>query len=103
MSNIFENINTICFTGPRPAKLYGYTKKEEYQKIVNQLKEIIRGFAKFGIKNYITGGAQGFDQLAFWAVNSLKKEYDIQNIVYIPFQGQERLWKKTGMFGQKDY
>ena len=53
MSNIFENINTICFTGPRPAKLYGYTKKEEYQKIVNQLKEIIRGFAKFGIKNYI--------------------------------------------------
>ena len=60
-------------------------------------------FAKFGIKNYITGGAQGFDQLAFWAVNSLKKEYDIQNIVYIPFQGQERLWKKTGMFGQKDY
>ena len=34
---------------------------------------------------------------------SLKKEYDIQNIVYIPFQGQERLWKKTGMFGQKDY
>lgn len=75
MSNIFENINTICFTGPRPAKLYGYTKKEEYQKIVNQLKEIIRGFAKFGIKNYITGGAQGFDQLAFWAVNSLKVPY----------------------------
>ena len=103
MNNIFENIDTICFTGPRPAKLYGYTKKEEYQKIVDQLKEVIRGFAKFGIKNYITGGAQGFDQLAFWAVNSLKKEYDIQNIVYIPFQGQERLWKKTGMFGQKDY
>jgi uncharacterized phage-like protein YoqJ len=103
MSNIFENINTICFTGPRPAKLYGYTKKEEYQKIVDQIKEMIRGFAKFGIKNYITGGAQGFDQLAFWAVNSLKKEYDIQNIVYIPFQGQEHLWKKTGMFGQKDF
>lgn len=41
--------------------------------------------------------------MAFWAVNSPKKEYDIQNIVYIPFQGQERLWKKTGMFGQKDY
>lgn len=95
MSNIFENINTICFTGPRPAKLYGYTKKEEYQKIVDQIKEMIRGFAKFGIKNYITGGAQGFDQLAFWAVNSLKKEYDIQNIVYIPFQGQEHLWKKA--------
>lgn len=73
MNNIFENIDTICFTGPRPAKLYGYTKKEEYQKIVDQLKEVIRGFAKFGIKNYITGGAQGFDQLAFWAVNSLKK------------------------------
>lgn len=76
MNNIFENIDTICFTGPRPAKLYGYTKKEEYQKIVDQLKEVIRGFAKFGIKNYITGGAQGFDQLAFWAVNSPKKEYD---------------------------
>ena len=35
MNNIFENIDTICFTGPRPAKLYGYTKKEEYQKIVD--------------------------------------------------------------------
>lgn len=103
MNEIFEHIDTICFTGPRPKGLYGYTKKDEYQKVVDQLKEVIRGFAKHGIKNYITGGAQGFDQLAFWAVNSLKKEFDIQNIVYIPFAGQERLWKKTGMFGQKDY
>ena len=94
MNNIFENIDTICFTGPRPAKLYGYTKKEEYQKIVDQLKEVIRGFAKFGIKNYITGGAQGFDQLAFWAVNSLKKEYDIQNIVYIPFRDRNVCGRK---------
>lgn len=91
------------FYWSKTCKIIWIHKERGYQKIVDQLKEVIRGFAKFGIKNYITGGAQGFDQLAFWAVNSLKKEYDIQNIVYIPFQGQERLWKKTGMFGQKDY
>ena len=50
MNNIFENIDTICFTGPRPAKLYGYTKKEEYQKIVDQLKEVIRGLQNLGLK-----------------------------------------------------
>ena len=53
---------------------------------------------------FITGGAQGFDQLAFWAVHKLKSKYPyIKNVVYVPFKGQESRWMENGLFGQKEY
>lgn len=49
-------------------------------------------------------GAQGFDQLAFWAINIVKeKGYDIKNIVYVPFKGQELRWSEYGLFSQREY
>ena len=36
----FSTMSTICFTGPRPNKLYGYKNKEKYQKLVlNRLRK----------------------------------------------------------------
>ena len=102
----FSTMRTICFTGPRPNKLYGYKNKEKYQKLVDCIHDFLRGFCRIEsdeILTVITGGAQGIDQLAFWAANSLKKEYSLKNEVYIPFVGQEELWNETGLFGKKEY
>ena len=94
---------SICFTGRRPKDLYGY-KKEPYIPLVNALKEHLIEFYNKGYRRFISGGAQGFDQLAFWAVNAAKREgYDMKNILYLPFRKQECKWLKTGLFSQYEY
>lgn len=61
-------------------------------------------FYKKGYDTFVTGGAQGFDQLAFRAVARVKEKYpDIKNIMFVPFHGQERQWASFGYFGQNEY
>lgn len=93
-----------CFTGPRPKNLYGHDNKAAYFPLLSALKDTIRELIKQDYDTFVTGGAQGLDQLAFWAVNSLKKEgNNVKNIVYVPFKGQERRWAKEGLFSRKEY
>lgn len=98
--------NTLCFTGHRPNKLAGYNK-DSYMDFVNDLAISLESYVtNLNIHNFISGGAQGFDQLAFWAVDKLKRnhpEWHIQNIVYVPFVGQESRWSKYGVFSQAEY
>lgn len=99
----------VCFTGHRPKgiiadKPYDESNRPRYQKIVDGLVLQIERLVKPGYTNFITGGAQGFDQLAFWAVNAVKaRNPEIHNIVYIPFRGQGSRWAKTGLFSQHEY
>lgn len=97
-------MRTICFTGRRAKFLAGYNA-DKYKIFHNQLVEILEDwYLHKGAVRFISGGAQGFDQLAFWAVNDLKKKYpDVQNIVYVPFKGQERRWSKYGLFSIDEY
>ena len=93
----------MCFTGRRPKDLYGYNH-DSYIPMVEAIKDCLREHINNGYTEFISGGAQGFDQLAFWSVNALKREgYNIKNIVYIPFQGQEKAWKQAGLFSQNEY
>lgn len=93
----------ICFTGRRPKDLFWYDSKR-YIPLVEALKRDLRVLIDKGYDTFISGGAQGFDQLAFWAVNRLKTEgYNIKNIVYVPFDGQEKMWKEEGLFSQQEY
>lgn len=98
--------NTLCFTGHRPNKLAGYDKNA-YTDFVNNLAISLEAYVVYkSINTFISGGAQGFDQLAFWAVNKLKQnhpEWHIKNIVYVPFVGQESRWSKFGLFSQAEY
>lgn len=103
MSN-FSNIDikhTVCFTGPRPFKLFGYEDCLGYQNITNALVNLLQELQKFGYNNYISGGAQGFDQLAFFAIDKYI-DYN-QNHVFIPFKEQPNQWWENGLFGQKSY
>ena len=63
----------MCFTGRRPKDLFGYNH-DAYIPMVEAIKRDLRGFVSNGYTEFISGGAQGFDQLAFWAVNALKRE-----------------------------
>ena len=96
-------MKTMCFTGRRPKDLFGYDKNA-YIPMMEALKNALREHISNNYTRFISGGAQGFDQLAFWAINRLKEEgHNITNIVYVPFKGQERIWRPEGLFSQKDY
>lgn len=101
--------HTVCFTGHRPKSIfqinpYGEARRKDYQAIVDRIADFVCEMAENGYTRFITGGAQGFDQLAFWAVHKAKKTCpEIINDVYIPFKGQESRWAKTGIFSQKEY
>ena len=101
-------MSTACFTGRRPKDLQSYElryNRDAYVPVVEYTKQVCRVIhEKYDVCNFISGGAQGFDQLAFWAVNSLKKQgLTVKNIVYVPFKGQENAWQGTGLFSPKQY
>ena len=96
-------MKSVCFTGHRPNGLCGYNL-ENYSTFNKQLYKFLIDLYNKDVRIFVTGGAQGFDQLSFWAVNKLKSKYsDIQNIVYVPYKGQELRWGKFGPFSQNDY
>lgn len=93
----------IAFTGKRPQALCGY-QQSLYVDFVANLTATLNLFYERGYDTFISGGAQGFDQLAFWAVHNLKKQHpDVKNIVYVPNKTQADKWLTDGLFGQKEY
>jgi len=83
-------MSTMAFTGRRPKDLVGYDAAK-YDIFLPQLVNYIIMLYNNGVRKFITGGAQGFDQLVFWAVHEAKKTHNrIQSVVYVPFKGQER-------------
>lgn len=101
-----QQYTTICFTGPRPAELFGYSFPEKYLPIARKLQEILIPFVENGTKRFISGGAQGFDQLAFWVVNEIRAKRshpELENVIYLPYNSQPNMWKTDGLFGQKEF
>lgn len=89
-----QNI-TCCFTGHRPNKLFGYDlSNKNYQIMAKKIKYYAKALIESnGVTRFITGGALGFDTVAFFAIESLKKDYpNIENILAIPFDGQQKAW-----------
>lgn len=87
--------NTCCFTGHRPNKLGGYNYLSEKNiKIKNKTKEVVKDLIENkNVKNFVFGGALGFDQIAFDAVYELKTNFpDIKLILAIPFAQQDANW-----------
>lgn len=98
-------MKTICFTGRRPKDLAGF-KYQSYSSFLDDLTTYLDSLYQKGVRNFISGGAQGFDQLAFWSVNRLQEKYDdINNVVYVPFPGQESVWstRSDDFFSQFKY
>lgn len=98
-------MKTICFTGRRPKDLAGF-QFQNYANFLDDLTLYLDSVYQQGYRNFISGGAQGFDQLAFWSVNRLQSKYnDINNVVYVPFPGQQSPWssRSDDFFNQFKY
>lgn len=97
-------MRALCVTGHRPQKLFGYDRYA-YAPLMQTLQGVLtQTIEAYDLDTVITGGAQGADQLAFWATNAIKRDRpELRNVVYVPFRGQERLWPTQGLFGQSDY
>lgn len=97
------NVNA-CFTGHRPNKLAGYDR-ENYRLFVDELKDwLVQLTEDCKITHFISGGAQGFDQLAFWAVDKAKREgLAVSNDIFVPFEAQPSRWEDEGLFSKKEY
>lgn len=100
---------TVCFTGHRPKDLFGYSEgaRARYSGLCDEIAAICEKFMdEESVDSFITGGAQGVDQLAFWAVERIKAkrgEGGARNVLYKPFEGQDRNWSADGMFGRGEY
>lgn len=105
---------TTCFVGTPPQYYFSdpfdiNLHKNDYERTIDEIYKTIKPiFHKIHNKGYvarfITGGRQGFEQLAFQAVERLKEQYDgIENVVYIPFANQDNRWPETGLFSQTEY
>lgn len=88
-------MKTIAFAGHRPDKLYGYDlKNDKYLKLNKFLEKILEEkIINEGYDTFISGGALGFDTVAFLSVKNLKKKYpNIKNIMAVPFENQHSKW-----------
>lgn len=98
---------TMCFTGRRPKDLCGYDLSM-YAQFMKDLSDLVyqKFYKDLCVRRFLTGGAQGFDQIAFWSVEYMKKKSgceDVENIVCIPFKEQESRWAAEGLFSQSEY
>lgn len=96
----------MCFTGRRPKDLCQYVESK-YKGFVSWLADFLyrRFYLEKGVRIFITGGAQGIDQLAFWAVEMMKRRHgltDVKNVVFA-VRGQHLKWLKEGCFSQEQY
>lgn len=88
---------TVSFTGHRPNKLGNcYSLTDRHSKYISsKLKPVLEELIKNdGIERFVSGGAIGFDQIAFWTVQGLKNtaHSNIKNIVAVPFKNQAIKW-----------
>ena len=105
-AEVINRHKVCCGTGRRPKDLYGYEKNNYLPMVEKMKKAVIWFYETKDVRTFITGGAQGWDQLLFWAVNAVKRDTsysDIKNIVYVPMKGQDFKWSADGLFGKKEY
>ena len=90
MTDININTKTVCFTGHR------LISSAEYPVIRDSLEANIRRLYSSGSRDFLCGGALGFDTLAARTIIGLKKELTgIRLIMIIPCQEQSIRWKQS--------
>lgn len=92
---------TCCFSGYRPHKFAFKLCDEnaEYAALCNRLYKTLENLIKSGYKNFICGGAMGFDIVCAETVLQLKNQYPhIALYCFLPFKNQSynfsKAWKE---------
>lgn len=93
-----NKIEKVSFTGHRPQKLRGFDWNNPWLnqttlEVRDILTAAIEDYIRKGAHTFITGGAIGVDQIAFYSVQALKRKYPhLKNIVAVPFRKQDGNW-----------
>lgn len=104
MTQQFENITSVCFTGQRPKSVPLKYDADKWCCARDGLTKLTDKLAELGVTDFISGGAQGADQIAFWAVYQTKQTHaGITNHLYRPFPEQASKWLQHGLFSQDEY
>lgn len=83
-----EKLRTCFFTGHR--KIANNKLEILKEKISKHIETLI---VEYDVKNFISGGALGFDTLAAQIVIELREKYPhIKLLMYLPCYGQSRKW-----------
>lgn len=91
-------MKTVCFTGHRPDKLYGYDIFSPLNSAIEiELDKIIKQSILEGYDTFISGGALGVDQMAAHNVVAWRDDEfpNIKLIIARPFPSQACKWPKT--------
>lgn len=96
---------TACFTGHRPKDLFPDAPydKTSWQPLEERIEDVVKQLAAHDVTTFISGGAQGVDQTAFWAVHNAQTTTNVTNILHVPFDGQESRWREYGLFGRREW
>lgn len=90
----------VSFTGHRPAKgIYGYAEHDRWAGLADAIEEALRTLMPFDGRpmDVVTGGAQGVDQVAFWAARRLREEgLPVRLVVCEPYGGFGGIWIDDG-------
>lgn len=85
-----EGYSSCCFTGHR------FLPKEKANSIQYTLECLIRELCENGCREFISGGAIGFDMMAAEAVLKLKKTFpEIMLVMALPCRDQHIKWGKA--------
>ena len=83
-----EKLRTCFFTGHR--KIANDKIDIIKEKLAEHIENLI---IEYDVKNFIAGGALGFDTLAAEAVLKMREKYPyIRLVLYLPCYGQEKFW-----------
>lgn len=87
---IFIQNQTCCFTGHR------FIDSEALPTVKRALDFEVKRLYEGGVRNYITGGALGFDTLAAEAVIKFKLEHpDVHLIIALPCTDHDAKWTEA--------
>lgn len=78
---------TVCVTGHRDICIS--PTDDNAKQVIKLFLELIDGLYKKGKRRFVSGGADGVDNLFAYAVSIYKKTHnDIENVIAIPFKDQ---------------
>ncbi len=81
---------TVCFTGHR------FLRNDEMQTLADRLDQALHALYSHGFRDFLCGGALGFDTLAAQHVLLLRNEHaDVRLRMVIPCSSQSANWKES--------
>lgn len=95
---------TLAIIGHRPGRLYGYTSREPYNNLLTRIQGDLRVLIDAGFDTFILDGSQGASQIAFWAIEGLRRQgCKVNAKLHIPYKGIHSRWNESGLFSQAEY